>query len=420
MSKLKRFLSILGPGFVTGAADDDPSGIGTYSQTGAQFGYSQLWLALFSFPFMLIVQEMCGRIGLVNGKGLSRLIKKHYPAPVLYGLILILLIANIINIGADLGAMAESASLLLGFPHWVWLGLITTGSLFLQVFVPYKQYSNILKYLTLSLLAYIITAFILKLNWQEVGWATLMPHVSFQKDYLMNIVAILGTTISPYLFFWQASEEVECLVEDEKIKDMSVGRPDPKKINLSEMRLDTLVGMFFSQLVMFFIIVTAAATLHAHHITHIDTAAKAAQALKPIVGEFAYLLFASGIIGTGLLAVPVLAGSGAYAVAEARGWPLGLYKKPQEAKPFYGVIVLSVLLGFGVNFMGIPPFQMLYYTAVLNGLCAPPLMVLILLLANNRKIMGQQVNKPISNWIGWIITGIMSISGVALLSQLGK
>jgi NRAMP (natural resistance-associated macrophage protein)-like metal ion transporter len=420
MEKLKRLFKILGPGFVTGAADDDPSGIGTYSQTGAQFGYSQLWLALFSFPFMVIVQEMCGRIGLVSGKGLSRLIKKHYPAPLLYTLIAMLLLANIINIGADLGAMAESASLLWGFPHWMWLIVITVTSLLLQVFVPYKRYSNVLKYLTLSLLAYIVTAFILKLNWKEVGLATILPHISFDKDYLMNIVAILGTTISPYLFFWQASEEVECLVEENKIKDMSVGTPDTDSLDIPEMRIDTLVGMFFSQVVMYFIIVTAAATLNAHHITHVDSATKAAQALKPIAGEFASWLFAAGIIGTGLLAVPVLAGSGAYAIAEARGWHLGLYKKLIEAKAFYAVIVISVLLGLCVNFIGIRPFDLLYYTAILNGLCAPPLMVLILLLANNSDIMGKNKNKTASNWIGWFITGLMSVAAIALLLNIGR
>jgi NRAMP (natural resistance-associated macrophage protein)-like metal ion transporter len=420
MEKLKGFFRMLGPGFVTGAADDDPSGIGTYSQTGAQFGYSQLWLALFSFPFMLIVQEMCGRLGLVSGKGISRLIKKHYPNPLLYGLVLMLLVANVINIGADLGAMAESMTLLLGFPHWVWLVIITVVSLFLQIMVPYRRYSNILKYLTLSLLAYIITAFVLKLDWKTVGLAMVMPYITFSKDYLMNIVAILGTTISPYLFFWQASEEVECLVKEDKLKAMSVGTPDPACIDIREMRVDTTVGMFFSQIVMFFIIVTAAATLNANHITHIDSAAKAAQALKPIAGNFAYWLFAAGIIGTGLLAVPVLAGSGGYAVAEALGWSsLGLYKKPQEAKRFYTVIAVCVLLGFLINFVGIPPFQMLYYTAIFNGLCAPPLMVLILLLSNNRSIMGDNVNSRVSNIIGWTIAILMGVCAIALLTQLG-
>jgi NRAMP (natural resistance-associated macrophage protein)-like metal ion transporter len=418
MERLKRIFGILGPGFITGAADDDPSGIGTYSQTGAQFGYSQLWLALFSFPFMLIVQEMCGRIGLVSGKGLSRLIKKHYPAPLLYGLLLLLIIANAVNIGADLGAMAESASLLWGLSHWVWLGLITVISLLLQIFVPYTRYSGILKYLTLSLLAYVVTAFILKLDWREVVLSTIFPHLSMDKAYLMNIVAILGTTISPYLFFWQASEEVECLVEQEKIPDMSVGTPDSSHKDIQDMRLDTLAGMFFSQLIMFFIIVTTASTLHAHHITHIDSATKAAQALKPIAGPLAYWLFATGIIGTGLLAVPVLAGSTAYAVAEARGWHLGLYKKPWEAKAFYGVIVVAVLMGLCINTIPVPPFEMLYYTAILNGLCAPLLMALILFLANNATIMGDHKNKRLSNVIGWIITVLMAVAAVALLMNL--
>jgi len=417
---IKRIFEIIGPGFVTGAADDDPSGIGTYSQTGAQFGFSQLWLALFSFPFMLIVQEMCGRIGLVTGKGLSRLIKKNYHPGLLYFLLLLLTVANIVNIAADLGAMAESATLLMGFPHWVWLCLTTLFCILLQIFVPYKKYSNILKYLALSLLAYIATAFILKLDWFQILKATFLPSFSLQKDYLMNIVAILGTTISPYLFFWQTSEEVETLVDEGKIKDMCAGTPNPKQVDVGKMRIDTTAGMFFSQVVMFFIIVTAGATLHAHKITHIDSAAQAAKALEPIAGHFAELLFALGIIGTGLLCIPTLAGSLAYAISEERGWHLGLYKKAGEAKAFYALIAGSILLGFCINFMGIPPFKMLYYTAILNGLCAPPLMVLILLISNNEQIMGEHKNKRLSTWVGWLITVLMTIAAIALLLTLGK
>ena len=418
MEKVKKLLRILGPGFVTGASDDDPSGIGTYSQTGAQFGYSQLWLALFSFPFMTVVQEMCGRIGIVNGKGLARIIKKNYPKPILYALVFILFIANTVNIGADLGAMAASSQLLLGLPFMVWLLIMTVGTILLQVMIPYKTYSEYLKYLTISLLAYIITAFALKLDWTKVLLSTFIPHFSMTQEYLMNIVAILGTTISPYLFFWQASEEVELLVKEEKLKNMSVGKPQVCQQDVKKMQLDTMAGMLFSQVVMFFIIVTTAATLNVHHITQIESPSQAALALKPIAGDFAFILFAAGIIGTGLLSVPVLAGSASYAISETLGWKLGLYKKPWEAKAFYGVIVLSTTLGYFINFIKIPPFKMLYYTAVLNGICAPPLMVMIVLISSNKNIMGEHVSSRFSTWTGWIITILMTVAAVALLFNL--
>jgi len=418
MDKIQKLLKILGPGFITGASDDDPSGIGTYSQTGAQFGYSQLWLALFSFPFMTVVQEMCGRIGIVSGKGLARIIKKNYPKPILYALVLILFIANTVNIGADLGAMAASSQLLLGLPYMVWLLILTIGSILLQVLVPYRTYSQYLKYLTISLFAYIIAAFVLKLDWTTILWSTFIPHFHLTKDYLMNIVAILGTTISPYLFFWQASEEVELLVKEEKLKNMSVGKPQVSGQDVKKMQLDTMVGMLFSQVVMFFIIVTTAATLHVHHITQIESPSQAAMALKPIAGDFAFILFALGIIGTGLLAVPILAGSASYAVSEALGWKLGLYKKPWEAKAFYGIIVLSTTLGYFINFIKIPAFKMLYYTAVLNGICAPPLMVMIVLIASNKNIMGEHVSSRFSVWAGWLITILMTVSAVGLLLNL--
>lgn len=419
MEQLKRIFKILGPGFITGASDDDPSGIATYSQTGAQFGYSQLWTALFSFPFMTVIQEICGRIGLVTGKGLSRIIKKNYPAPFLYISVFILFIANIINIGADLGAMAASGELLLKIPFLVWLVGVTFLSVLLQVIVPYKIYAKYLKYLTLALFAYIITACVVKQDWGMVLHATFVPTFSFKKEYLMNVVAILGTTISPYLFFWQASEEVEKAVDDGKLKEMAAGTPRLDVNDIRDMRLDTFAGMFFSQVVMFFIIVTTASTLGAHGITKVDTAAQAAQALRPIAGNAAFLLFSVGIIGTGLLAVPVLAGSASYAVSEAFGWKEGLYKKPLNAVGFYSVIVIATVLGFFVNFMGIPPFKMLYYTAVLNGLCAPPLMVIIMFIANNKNIMGEHTNSQFSNILGWLITGLMTIAGIAMLVTAG-
>jgi NRAMP (natural resistance-associated macrophage protein)-like metal ion transporter len=419
-SKLKRIFRILGPGFVTGASDDDPSGIATYAQTGVQFGYTQLWTALCSFPFMTVVQEMCGRIGMVTGKGLARIIKKNYPAPALYSAIVLLFVANTVNIGADLAAMASAGQLLWKLPFIVWLLAITTISALLQVFVPYKIYAKYLKYLTLSLFAYIITAFVVKQDWARILHATLVPSIAFNKEYLMNIVAILGTTISPYLFFWQASEEVEKSVAEGKQKEMCAGSPNIGPQDVKEISTDTTIGMFFSNLVMFFIIMTMASTLGRHGIHVIETSAQAAQALKPIAGNFAFLLFASGIIGTGLLAVPILAGSASYAISEAMGWREGLYKKLHEAWGFYSVIIVAIVCGFLINFTGIAPFKMLYYTAILNGLCAPPLMVLIMLIANRKDIMGAYANRRFSNILGWMITAIMTIAGLSLLFSMGQ
>jgi NRAMP (natural resistance-associated macrophage protein)-like metal ion transporter len=415
-----KFFKILGPGFVTGASDDDPSGIGTYAQTGVQFGYTQLWLALFTLPFMTIIQQMCGKIEMVSGKGLSRVIKKNYPDCLLYFIVFLLFVANTINIGADLSAMAESAQLLLPIPMLLWLALIAIFSTVLQVLVPYKEYSKYLKYLGLSLLAYVITAFVTHQNWAEVLKATFIPTIRWDKEYLMNIVAILGTTISPYLFFWQASEEVEKAVDEGRQKDVCVGQPEVHGKHIDEMRIDTMIGMFFSNLVMFFIIITMASTLRQHGVKEIESAAQAAQALKPIAGNFAFVIFTLGVIGTGLLAVPVLAGSASYAISELFGWRVGLSKKLEEAWGFYLVIILAMLMGLLVDLAGIPPFRMLYYAAILNGLCAPPILILIMLINNNKNIMGKYANTWKSNLLGWIITGFMTASAVALLFQLKR
>lgn len=397
----------IGPGFITGAADDDPSGIATYAQTGAQFGYGQLWTALFSFPFMAAVQEMCGRIGMVAGEGLSAVIRRHYSRRVLAVVVGLLLVANTINIGADLGAMAAAAELVTGLPSVAWLIGLTALTLSLEVFVSYEKYARILKYLTLSLFAYVAAAFAVSQDWGAIVWSTFVPSFSFSREYVMNIVAILGTTISPYLFFWQADEEAEEGIIS-RIRSLTAG-------DVRRMRLDTVFGMFFSNLVMFFIIVTAAFTLHANGITVVDTAARAAEALRPFAGDLAFFLFALGIVGMGLLAVPVLAGSASYAFAEAMGWDGGLHRKLREARGFYGVIMAATVVGLVVNLFGVPPFQMLYYTAVLNGICAPPLLVIILLAANNRKIMGRQTNGWLSNALGVLIAGIMAAAAVALL-----
>lgn len=413
--KLKKILSRLGPGFITGASDDDPSGIATYSQAGAQFGYSQLWTALFSFPFMTVIQEMCGRIGMVTGKGLSGVIRTHYSKKVLYLAVFLLLVANTVNIGADLGAMASSAELLVPLPFTVLLLAITAVILLLEVFVSYRIYARILKYITFSLFSYIIVAFLVKQDWAKIALATLIPSISPSREYLLNIVAILGTTISPYLFFWQSDEEVEQEVQLHKIRAMGKGVPKITKIDVREMRVDTTVGMFFSNLVMFFIIVTAASTLGVAGLTSINTAADAAQALRPIAGDLTFFLFAMGIIGTGFLAVPVLSGSASYAVSEAFGLKEGLYRKFKQAHGFYGIITVATIVGLLVNFTGIPPFKVLYYTAVLNGIIAPPLMVLILLISNSSKIMGQYTNSKFSNISGWLITAVLTVSSLALL-----
>ncbi len=413
--KIKRFFKTLGPGFITGASDDDPSGIATYSQTGSLFGYSQLWTSLFTFPFQTAVQEMCGRIGMVTGKGLSGVIRHHYSKKVLYFAAFLLLIANTINIGADLGAMASSAQLIFGIPFIFLLIVVTVLILILEIFVSYKLYVKLLKYLTFSLFAYILTAFLVKQDWGKILSSTLIPHFSLSKEYLFNIVAILGTTISPYLFFWQTGEEVEEEVERGKLRMMGAGIPRIHKKDIREMRLDTTVGMFFSNIVMFFIMVTAASTLHANGIFHIETADQAASALRPFAGDFTFLLFAMGIIGTGLLSVPVLAGSASYAIAETFGWKEGLYRKFNKAYGFYAVITFATLIGLLINFINIKPFQMLYYTAIINGIAAPPLLILIMLISNNKKVMGQYTNSAFSNIFGWLITGVMTIASLALL-----
>ena len=417
---LRRIFKLIGPGFVTGAADDDPAGIATYAQTGAQFGYNQLWTAFFSFPFMTVIQEMCGRIGMVTGKGIAIIVKRHYARPVLFIAVTLLLLANTINIGADLGAMAASAQLLLGLPFGFWLIIFTIVTLLLEVFVPYPAYAKFLKYLALSLLAYVLTAFVVKQDWTQIAWATLIPTFTFDAKYFLNIVAIFGTTISPYLFFWQADEEVEEEVAQGKLKMMGKGIPKIRNKDIREMRLDTTLGMFFSNMVMFFIMVTTASTLNVNNVFAIETADQAAQALRPFAGDFAFILFAAGIISTGLLAVPILAGSASYAISETIGWREGLYLKFKRAHGFYGIITLATLFGLLVNFTPIKPFQMLYYSAVFNGICAPPLLMLILFIGNDKKIMGDHTNSLFSNVMGWTITLFMTSSVVVLFLSFFK
>lgn len=418
MKRIKKILKFLGPGFITGAADDDPSGIGTYSQTGAIFGYSQLWTSLFSFPFMAVVQEICGRIGITTGRGLSGVIKIHYPKWVLYFAVFILFFANTVNIGADLGAMAASAQLLINLPIIVFIVFFVFVILFLELFIPYTKYARILKFLTLSLFAYIITAFVVKQDWLLILGSTIIPKISLDREYLLNIVAIFGTSISPYLFFWQADEEVEEEIAQHKIASMGRGKPHITHGDIKKLRIDTFLGMFFSQIVMFFIILTTASTIGTHGITSIQTADQAALALKPLAGDLAFLLFAVGVIGTGLLAVPILAGSASYAISEAFGWKEGLGKRFSQAKSFYTVIAIATLLGLVTQLLPIKPFQLLYYTAILNGFCAPILLIIIMRISNNKLIMKENTNSVFSNIFGWIITIFMAIASIFLLLTL--
>lgn len=413
MNKIRKFLKRLGPGFITGAADDDPSGIATYSQAGAQFGYGQLWVSLFTTPFMIAIQEMCGRIGLVTGRGLASVIKDRYGKTVLYFAVFLLVAANTVNIGADLGAMASSAQLVFKGDFIFWVVAMAVFVLILEIFVSYRTYSRYLKYCALTLLSYVVAAFMVKQDWGLVLRSTFIPSFVWSRDYVFNLIAFLGTTISPYLFFWQTSEENEEEIMAGKLQGMGEGKPKLGRNDIKRMRFDTAAGMIFSNLVSFFIIATTAVTLGRAGITNVGTATEAAIALKPLAGQFASLLFALGVIGTGLLAVPVLAGSASYAVAETLGWRSGLYRKLRDAHGFYGVITIATLVGILINFIGIPPFKMLYYAAAFNGLISPVLMVIILLIAGNSKIMGRHTNGRWSNILGWTVTILMFIASAA-------
>lgn len=426
LRQVGRWLRILGPGLITGAADDDPSGIGTYSQAGAAFGTGQLWLLLYMLPLMIAVQEMCGRIGLVTGKGIAALVRQHYNRAVLFGAAALVLIANIINIGADLGAMVASTRLLLpGAPFLVVLLIFGLGMLVLEVFVPYRYYAIVLKVLALFLLAYVIAGLFVGADWGLVLRATLLPHIQTSSAYLALIVGVLGTTISPYLFFWQASEEVEEAQSKRKqpgeAQDAALKPQRRLQGKIRSLRLDTTVGMVASEVTAWFIVFTVGSTLYPHGITHITSADQAASALAPLVksfphaGELARLIFALGIIGTGLLAVPVLAGSAAYAVAESFGWHEGLARRLAQARGFYGVITLATLVGLAINLLDINPITALVYSAVINGVVAVPLLVLILLVANNPAIMGKHTNGKLSNGVGILTTVAMAGAAVATL-----
>ena len=405
----------LGPGFVTGTSDDDPSGIGTYVQAGAQFGYGQLWIALFTFPVMAAVQEMCGRIGMVTGTGLGAVIRQNYARPVVIFIIGIQVLTNTINIGADLSAMAESAQLVWHIPYALILALVTIAITAMIVLIPYKSYANYLKILGLALLTYVISAFTVHVNWREALTATIVPHIEWSKDFILTLIAVFGVTISPYEFFWQANEEVEELVDEKKIAREGAKRPRTSKSDIHGLRNDTIFGMFFSNVITFFIIVTAAAALNAHGHTNVQSASQAAQALRPLAGPFTFALFTLGIISSGMLAIPVMAGSSAYAVAGAAGWARSLGKPFWQEWGFYGVIVASCVVGLLVNAVHIPPFKLLYYSAVLNGIISPPLLFIVTQIAGNPQIMGKRANSRLSNVTGYALCGFMSLALVGFL-----
>jgi NRAMP (natural resistance-associated macrophage protein)-like metal ion transporter len=418
LPSLRRWLRVLGPGLITGAADDDPSGIGTYSQAGAAFGTGQLWLALYMLPLMIAVQEMCGRIGLVTGKGIAAVIKIHYSRSILITTVVLVLLANTINIGADLGAMAATIQLLVpGVSFIIWLLITSVGILLLEVFVPYRRYAVVLKILALSLLAYVITGFIIGPRGGALLRATVIPTIQLTPAFLALVVGVLGTTISPYLFFWQASEEVEELdetaLQQAKSHIMRPRRDLPREIRL--LRADTTLGMLASEITTWFILFTTGSVLFTHGITNISTPDQAAAALGPLAGVWAKEIFALGIIGVGLLGVPVLAGSAAYSVAEVFGWNEGLGQQAAKARGFYGVIALATLVGMGLNLLGINPIAALVYAAVINGVVAVPLLVIILLVANNRAIMKGYTNGKLSNIVGSATALLMGAAAVAAI-----
>ncbi len=418
LGKARSYWQTLGPGLTTGAADDDPSGVGTYSQAGAQYGLQLLWLASCTFPLMAVVQEMCARIGLVTGRGLAGNIRLYFPRWVIHLCTILLFAANTFNIGADLGAMAKAAQLLMPELNFT-LAVVgfTVLSLTLQIFVPYAKYARYLKWLALILLSYVFAMVTIDLNWSNVLRHSFLPTFNFTRDKLMIITGVLGTTISPYLFFWQTSQEVEVQIMEGKTTIES-RQEETSKSEVTSMRTDVWSGMFLSNLVMFAIIATCAAALNSVGVTNIQSAADAAMALKPIAGNEAYLLFTLGIVGTGLLAVPILAGSASYAISESFGWRYGLSRKLGEAYSFYGVIMISTLIGLAVNFIGLDPIKALIYSAVGNGLIAPVILVLIVLISRDRKVMGKWANGLLTNILGWLITGLMVVSGVATIISL--
>jgi NRAMP (natural resistance-associated macrophage protein)-like metal ion transporter len=406
-------LALLGPGLITGASDDDPSGIATYSQAGAQFGYSMVWVMLFTWPLMAAIQEISARIGRVTGHGIAGNIRRHYPPWLLRAIVALLLAANTINLGADLGAMGEALRLLVGGPPHLYVVAFAVGCALLEIFVRYERYVSILKWTSISLFAYVATALVVDVPWARVAYNLVVPTLSWDKDYLLGIVAVLGTTITPYCFFWQSSEEAE----DERVDPAAhalIEAPEQARSEIGRIRIDTYLGMGFSNLISLFIIITTAATLNAHGITDIQTSSQAAEALRPIAGVFTFALFAAGIIGIGVLAVPVLAGSAAYALGEALDWPTGLARNPLDAKAFYGAIAAATLIGVAINFVDLDPIKALFWSAVINGVVAVPLMIVIMLMAMQREVMGAFTLPPLLWVMGWLSTAVMTAAVVAM------
>jgi NRAMP (natural resistance-associated macrophage protein)-like metal ion transporter len=412
----KSWLAKLGPGLITGAADDDPSGIGTYSQVGAQFGYGLAWSLLYSLPFMIVIQDVSAQIGSVTGRGIAANLRRHYPRPILLGAVMLLLLANVINLGADLSAMGAVMQMLLGgenIAYTISFGLLC---ILLETFLSYRRYAAVLKFTTLSLFAYVAVVFAVHVPWGEAIKGALIPRVEWTAAFATGFVAILGTTISPYLFFWQAAQEIE----EEKRSHTKPLHAAPGKAGpeMARIRQDTLIGMSFSNIVAIFIVFAAAATLNVHGVTTIETASQAAEALRPVVGRFAFLLFAFGIVGTGLLAVPVLAGSAAYAVSEALGRPASLDSKPNKARLFYGTIAATTLAGALLQYAGINPVRALYWSAVINGILAAPLMALMMLIVTNPRAMGHLTLPRRGAVLGWAATGVMTTASVLFFASL--
>jgi NRAMP (natural resistance-associated macrophage protein)-like metal ion transporter len=412
-NRVELFFADLGPGLITGCADDDPSGISTYSMSGAVFGYGLLWTALLSFPLMVSVQMMCGRLGMVTGRGLAGVVRRRYSKWVLWSACTLLIVANVVNIAADLGGMADATEMVTGVNSLVWTPLYTALIVGFLFFSSYRQIARIFKWITLVLLAYVVTAFFAGVDWRHALLATLLPHPVWSHQYLEVLVGILGTTISPYLFFWQASQEVE---EERAMGRTLAQRRGATDEEIRALRVDVVTGMLASNFIMYFIILTTAATLNAHGIVMIDTAKQAAEALRPLAGNAAYLLFTLGLIGTGMLGVPVLAGSCAYAISEAAAWRGSLEKKPRGARKFYGVLGVAMALGLAIDYAGLDAVKMLFWSAVTNGVLAPPLILLILLLTSDRNVMGSRVSSRTERTLGWLTFVLMTGAAVAMFA----
>jgi NRAMP (natural resistance-associated macrophage protein)-like metal ion transporter len=411
--KQSRVLRALGPGLITGAADDDPSGIATYSQAGAQFGFAVTWTLLFTYPLMVAIQEISARIGRTTGMGISANLRRHYPNWILQCIVFLLVVANTINIGADLGAMGDAVSLLIGGPKLLYVvafGVLCAG---LQVFVSYSRYVTVLKWLTFALFAYFGTVIVVKVPWAQAARGFFIPTLSAKAEFWTLVVAIFGTTISPYLFFWQASQEVE-EIKDVHEREPLVNKPKQGPDAIYRIHIDTYIGMGFSNLVALAIMFTTAATLHAGGVTDIQTSSQAAEALKPIAGGLAFAIFTLGIVGTGLLAVPVLAGSAAYALGEAQKWPIGLARKPMQAKAFYATIVIATLSGIAITFSPLNPIKALFWSAVINGVVSVPVMVMMMLITSNKKIMGDFILPSALRVVGWLATAVMTAAALGM------